>query len=69
MIYKVLSLYYLHLFRPLAAVSLLRQLRKSLLFSLRLHVCVIVNVVVFIPRKRKLAVFFPLSITPLSTML
>ena len=51
MIYKVLSLYYLHLFRPLAAVSLLRQLRKSLLFSLRLHVCVIVNVVVFIHEK------------------
>ena len=42
MIYKVLSLYYLHLFPPLAAVSLLWKLWKSLLFSLSLHVCVVV---------------------------
>ena len=49
MIYKVLSLYYLHLFPPLAAVSLLGWLWKSLLFSLRRRVCV--QVVVFIHEK------------------
>ena len=65
MIYKVLSLYYLHLFLPLAAVSLLRQLWKSLLFSLRLHVCVFV----FIHEKENWQRFTPLSVTPLSTML
>ena len=41
MIYKVLSLYYLHLFPSLAALSLLGWLWKLLLFSLRLHVCVV----------------------------
>ena len=41
MIYKVLSLYYLHLFPPLAAVSLQGWLWKSFLFSLRLHVYVV----------------------------
>ena len=49
--YKVLSSYFLHLFPLLAAVSLLGWLWKSLLFSLRLHVCVVVNVVVFIHEK------------------
>ena len=49
MIYKVLSLYYQHLFPPLAAVSLPGWLWKSLLFSLRLRVCV--QVVVFINEK------------------
>ena len=44
MIYKVLSLYYLHLFSPLAVVSLL-----GWLFSLRLRVCV--QVVGFIHEK------------------
>ena len=52
MIYRVLSLYYLPLFPPLAAVSLPEWLLKSLLFSLRLRFCVH-------SRKRKLAVFFP----------
>ena len=45
MIYKVLSLHYLYLFPPLAAVSLLGWLPKLLLFSLRLRV--FVQVVVF----------------------
>ena len=49
MIYKVLSLYYLYLFPPLAAVSLLGWLQKLLLFSLRLRV--FVQVVVFIHEK------------------
>ena len=68
MIYKVLSIYYLHHFPPLAAVSLLGELLKSLPFSLRFRVCV----VVFIHEKENwqdLAVFFPPSVTPLSTML
>ena len=42
MIYIVFSLYYLHLFSPLATVSLLGLLWKSLFFSLRIHVCVVV---------------------------
>ena len=52
--YQVLSLYDLHLFCRLAAVSPLGKLWKLLLFSLRLQVCV----VAFIHEKRKLAVFF-----------
>ena len=67
MFYKVLSLYYLHRFLPLAAVSLLGWFYKSLLFSLRLRVCV--QIVVFIHEKKKMAVFFPISVTLLSTML
>ena len=63
--YKVLSLNYLHLFPPLAAVSLLGQLQKSLLFSLRLRVCV----VVFHEKENWQCWFFPPSVTPLSTML
>ena len=62
MIYKVLSLYYLHHFPPLAAVSVLGKLLKSLLFSLRLRV----YVAVFIPEKenwqgfsRRLSRHFP----------
>ena len=66
MIYKVLSLHYLHPFPPLAAVSPLGQLWKLLLFSLRLDGCVVVPVH---SQKRKLAVFFPPSVTPLSIML
>ena len=50
MFYKVLSLYYLHRFLPLAAVSLLGWFYKSLLFSLRLRVCV--QIVVFIHEKK-----------------
>ena len=71
MIYKVPSLHYLHHFAPLAAVFLLGTswiTLKSLLFSLRLRVCV----VVFIHEKenwQNLTVFFPLFVTPLSTML
>ena len=42
MIYKVFSLYYLHHFPPLAAVSLPGWLLKSLLLSLRFRVCVVV---------------------------
>ena len=42
MIYKVLSLYYLHLFPPQAAVSLLGLLKKSSLFGLKFLVCVAV---------------------------
>ena len=42
MIYKVLSLYYPHLLSPLAAVSLLGKLLKSSLFSLKVHVFVVV---------------------------
>ena len=64
MIYKVLSLYYLHLFSPLAALSLLGCLKKSLLFSLRL--CVGVQAVVFIHKNenrqcfsRLLSRYFP----------
>ena len=48
---KVLSLYYLHRFPPLAVFSLLGWLEKSLLFSLRLRVCV--QVFVFIHEKEK----------------
>ena len=47
MIYKVLSLYYLHHFPPLTAASVLGKLLKLLLFSLRLRV----YVAVFIPEK------------------
>ena len=43
MMYKVLSLYYRHLFPPLASVFLLGTSGiKLLLFSLRLRVCVVV---------------------------
>ena len=71
MIYKVVSLYYLHLFSPLAAVFLLGTsgiTLKIVAFSLRLRDCV----VVFIHEKENwqdVAVFFPPSVTPLSTML
>ena len=69
MIYKVLFLYYLHLFPPLAAVSLLGWLWKSLLFSLGLCVCVVDCWLLRTFTKRKLATFFPPPVTPLSTML
>ena len=69
MIYKAFSLYYLQLFPPLAAVSLLGWLWKSLLSSLRLHVCQCCWLLTFHSRKRKLAALFPPSVTPLSTML
>ena len=63
MINKVLSLYYLNLFPLLATVSLLGQLWKSFLFSLRLHDCVDV----FIHEKENWQwTFFPPSVTPLS---
>ena len=68
---KVPSLYYLHLFHPLAAVFLLETsgiTLKSLRFSLRLRVCV----VVFNHEKENwqdLEVVFPPSVTPLSTLL
>ena len=39
-IYKVLSLYYLRLLPLLAAVFILEFLCKSLLFSLRVYVCI-----------------------------
>ena len=58
MIYKVPSLYYLHHFPPLAAVFLLGTswiTLKSLLFSLRLRVCV----VVFIHEKENSGSVFP----------
>ena len=55
MIYKVLSLYHLHLFPPLAAVSLQGWLKNSLPFSLKLRVCV--QVVVFIHKKEIVSVF------------
>ena len=70
---KVLSLYYLHLFPPLAAVFLLGTSGITLkivafYISLSLRDCV----VVFIHEKENwqdVAVFFPPSVTPLSTML
>ena len=68
---KVLSLYHLHLFPPLAAVFLLGTsgiTLKIVAFSLRLRDCV----VLFIHEKENrqdLAVFFPPSVKPLSTML
>ena len=71
MICKVLSLHYLRLFPPLANVFLLGTsgiIKNSLLFSLRLRVCV----VVFIHENENwqdLEVFFPPSVTLLSTML
>jgi len=68
---KVLPLYYLHLFPPLAAVFLLVTsgiTGKIVVFFLRLGFCV----VVFIHKKENchdLAVFFSPSVMPLSTML
>ena len=71
MFHKVLSLYYLHHFPPLPAFFLLGTsgiTLNSLVFSLRIRVCV----VVFIREKENwqdLAVFFPPSVAPLSTRL
>ena len=62
MIYKVLSLYYLHLLPPLAAASLLDNFKNHCLLAWGF-------LFVSYSQKRKLAVFFPPSVMPLSTML
>ena len=52
------------LFPPLAAVSVLEQLKKSFLFSLTLHVCVVSSFT-----KQTTVSVFPPSFPPLSTTL
>ena len=64
MIYKVLSLYYLHLLPPLAAASLLDNFKNHCLLVEASCLCCRVH-----SQKRKLAVFFPPSVMSLSTML